>query len=113
MPDDRAPDDRVRREIPARRIPRHDEMRNCRERVLIGLARAMEDRNTFTGLEWIGRERRAITEAANAWATAHGLPTITVDQVEAVEHMAVGHVDYAEKLALYVSELVYGLRVQP
>lgn len=101
------------RENAARRIPRPDELRNCRERCLIALARAMDDRNTFKGLEWIGHERRAITEAANAWATAHGLPTITVEQVQAAEHMAVGHIDYAEKLALYVSELVYGLRVQP
>lgn len=100
-------------EMPPRRIPRHDEMANCRRRCLAALQYAMRSRSTFKGVEWIEHERRAITEAANTWAAAHGLPTITVDQVEDIEHMAVGHVDYASKLALHVTELVYGLRVQP
>lgn len=61
--------------------------------------------------DWVVAERRAITDAANLWAIRHApLHTVTVDQVEKVEQFAVGHVDYATKLALYVMEMVYGFR---
>ena len=57
---------------------------------------------------WVERERRALANAANAWAVAHGpLRTVTVDEIEQVEPRAMGHSDYARKLALYIAELVY------
>ena len=95
------------------RIPRHDELANCRRRCLVALREAMGERPTYSGLGWIEDERLAITNAANDWATAHGLPTVTVNDVERIEHMAMGHVDYATKLALYVAELVYGMKPRP
>lgn len=98
---------------PKRHIPRYDELENCRRRLKVALHSAMAVRSSFDGLEWIEHERDAITNAANVWALAHGLPTITVAQVEQVEQRAVGHVDYGSKLALYVCELVYGLGAQP
>ena len=90
---------------------RHEDVMNLRRRCLWALRKAMNDRPLFADTEWIEHERQAITEAANVWALAHGLPTITVGQVEAIEHFAVGHIDYAEKLALYVAELTYGTGV--
>ena len=60
--------------------------------------------------DWIERERMAVTVAANEYAQAKGLHTITVDEVERVESLAVGHYDYTNKLALYVSELIHGER---
>lgn len=89
------------------------ELPKCRQRCLDALRQAMNLRNTFDGLEWVEHEREAITVAANTWALAHGLPTVTVSQVEEIEHLACGHSDYGSKLALYVAELVYGLRPRP
>lgn len=83
---------------------------NLHRRCLAALRAAMDDRPSFNGLAWVEHERQAITEAANVWALAHGLPTITVVQVEQVERMALGHFDYASKFALYVADLTYGLR---
>lgn len=58
--------------------------------------------------DWIEQERLAVAIIANQWAAAHGVSRrVTVDEVEHVEHMALGHVDYAAKLALYVAELLY------
>ena len=58
-------------------------------------------------LAWIANEREAVAMAANQWATAHGYDvSVTVADVERIEVCAVGHVDYASKLALYVAEHV-------
>lgn len=57
--------------------------------------------------EWIAAERHAVAVEANKWAAAHGGATVTVDDVEAVEGLALGHIDYAHKVALHVAELVY------
>jgi hypothetical protein len=101
-----------RDEIAPSVVFRHEDVMNLRRRCLVALRKAMDDRRSFAGTEWIEHEREAITEAANVWALAHGLPTVTVGQVEAIEHLAVGHVDYAEKLALYVAEMTYGIRTK-
>lgn len=59
---------------------------------------------------WVESERMAVAVAANQWAEAHGIARrVTVEHVESVESMAMGHVDYASKLALYVSDLVLGM----
>lgn len=63
------------------------------------------DKRDTTSLDWIERERTTVAVAANEWATSHGGRTVTVEDVERVEVLAVGHVDYARKLALYVAEL--------
>lgn len=57
---------------------------------------------------WIERERYLVATAANEWATAHGWDgRCTVEDVERLEVRAVGHIDYATKLALYVAEFVF------
>jgi hypothetical protein len=67
----------------------------------------MDNRKHYADTEWIEAERFAVAVAANQWATAHPPAyTVSVEDVERVEQLAVGHVDYASKLALYVAELV-------
>lgn len=79
----------------------------CRDYIYDALVRTMEDRSSRDGMGWVERERMAVAVAANEWAVAHApARTVTVDDVEAVEGRAVGHCDYASKLALYVAELV-------
>lgn len=60
--------------------------------------------------DWVQRERFAIVAEVNRQAQAHGWSTITVDQLERIEPLAVGHVDYADKLTLYACELSWGTR---
>jgi hypothetical protein len=91
-------------------MSRFRQMDACRRYILDALLTAAEHREDG----WVERERRAVALAASEWAVIHGQEQVTVDEVEQVEGLAVGHVDYAEKLALYVTELVYGARtVEP
>lgn len=87
-----------------------DDRRACHRALLDALRDEMAHRHRSTGLEWVDRERWAITLAAQQWAEARsGLRRVDVDDVERIEHRACGHVDYASKLALYVMELIYGI----
>lgn len=78
--------------------------------VLAALTTEMDKRPHDATLDWIANERHAMVEAANRWTERFdmGAP-ITVEQVEAIEHRAVGYCDYASKMALYVAELALGL----
>jgi hypothetical protein len=82
------------------------DVRRCAEYIHADLVEEMGQRAKDRTLDWIERERFAVVEAANRWALAFGYPTVTMTDVERVEQMAVGHVDYATKLPLYVAELV-------
>lgn len=66
------------------------------------LAEAQQDRSAP---DWVERERQVVADEVNRWAISHGWRTITVADVERVEPMAMGHIDYARKLALYACEL--------
>lgn len=71
----------------------------------------MTRRNESPDLSWIDKERMMVVDAANIWAATHApLTTVSSEAVERVEDFACGHVDYASKLALYVAEMVYGVR---
>lgn len=86
---------------------RHGMLMQCQTYLLEALHAAAADRGT--DLSWIERERLVVAVAANRWAQAHRIETlVSVDDVERVEQRAIGHVDYAAKLALYVAELVVG-----
>lgn len=79
--------------------------RSCREDVLAALNAAAAHRGN--DLSWIDHEREVVATAANVWAMLHNYPNrVTVDDVERVERGAVGHYDYASKLALYVADLI-------
>lgn len=80
----------------------------CKEHILRALKDAMGERRGRE--DWVEFERQAVAMAANEWAQAHGYERrVTVDDVERIEVRAVGHVDYARKLALYVAEFVAAL----
>ncbi len=80
----------------------------CKEHILQALKDAMGSRRRRE--DWVEFERLAVAVAANEWAQAHGYERrVTVEDVERIEVSAVGHVDYARKLALYVAEFVAGL----
>lgn len=91
--------------------PRFSSLRDSRAFILEALRAEMSKRADHD--DWVERERLAVTIAANEWAQANGLQSITVDDVRRVETLAVGHVDYATKLALYVSELIHDARTVP
>lgn len=93
-------------------VNRFDEFRAAHRFVLDALETAMLERPIqHDHLEWIHRERTALCIGANQWAASHGIDKrVTVNDVERVEHLAVGHTDYASKHALYVTELIYGER---
>ena len=65
------------------------------------LAAAQQDRSAP---DWVERERQVVADEVNRWAISHGWRTITVADVERVEPMAMGHIDYTRKLALYACE---------
>lgn len=82
-----------------------DLLLSCRDYVLTRLRSTMLNRANDP--DWIASERFAVAQAANDWASCHGIDRrITVYDVERIEGGAMGHVDYASKLCLYVAELV-------
>src|SRR6266704_5262302 len=84
----------------------YEAVRDCRAFILSALIETMEDRSRI-GVDWVTNERNAVAVAANKWAEAHGSERrITVEDVERIEGNAIGHVDYASKLALYVAEFI-------
>ena len=88
------------------------QMDDCRINLLKHLKEAMSQRNLFAGDDWIIWERCQLVYRANSWAKAYDIPElVSLAEVEAVESLAVGHVDYASKLTLYVAELIYGQRM--
>lgn len=80
---------------------------DCRDHIYAALVNEMTHRRDDPGLAWIGRERQAVADAATRWARANNLDrTVTAADVERIEGAAIGHSDYASKLALYIAELV-------
>jgi hypothetical protein len=88
-----------------------------RDRFRAVLAAAMEQRNqredlvdTPDGPEigWVLFERAAMHEAVNAARAEVGKPAVPVELVERAEGLAVGHVDYHPKFALYCADVFGG-----
>lgn len=86
----------------------HQSLMRCRDTVREALV--LEALNRRTDDAWVERERLVMAFAANTYADAYGLSHVTVDDIERIEVLAVGHVDYSDKIALYVAELVHGVR---
>lgn len=84
----------------------HDQMIACRDHILKALSAEMEHRDDHD--DWIERERQAVATATDSWAVANGGWVLSAADVERIEGLAVGHSDYATKLALYVAERVTG-----
>lgn len=82
------------------------DLRNCQDYVYKALLQEMAKRD-HTSLEWVDNERSAVADAASRWARANGYDKpVSAEDVERIEGSAVGHIDYASKLALYVAEFV-------
>lgn len=90
----------------------HDSLIKARDAILEALLDEMKRRSRNPNT-WETRERTAVVIAANKYAYKHKLKGVTTDDVLDVERLAVGHTDYALKLALYVAELIHGLSVTP
>jgi diacylglycerol kinase family enzyme len=88
----------------------HASLLRCHRQILAALRGAMEHRDTADGMGWVHHERQIVANTATMYALGYGLTPVTVDDVERVETMALGHIDYAHKLALYVAEVVHGVK---
>ena len=55
-------------------------------------------------------ERRRMHAEVNLVRETNGLPAVTVAEVQRLEQMALGHVDYARKYSWYCAELALGAR---
>jgi len=58
--------------------------------------------------EWVAFERRAMAEVVDAARAARGLAAASPERLQRAERIAVGHVDYMEKFALYCAEIALG-----
>lgn len=94
----------------------HEDMLDCQKVLLRALTREMDNRakHRQNGADWVAKERLAIQQAAYDWAVRHKMTTRpTMYDIERLEPFAMGHVDYASKLCLYVAEFLYGQRGIP
>ena len=80
--------------------------RNDLHRELHSLLCAEAEKRDGRGLAWVEQERGVMCDAVNRHRARLGKKPVTMDDVEAVEQLAVGHVDYGTKFALYCTELV-------
>lgn len=71
------------------------------------LTRCSEER---TDLHWVHHLRLSVFRAAREYAQQHGLTYPTLEQVGRCESLALGHVDYAAKWAMYVAEQIKGVK---
>lgn len=55
---------------------------------------------------WALYEQGKMLEAVNLALTARNRPPVQLADIQRVERMAMGHVDYASKFALYCTEIV-------
>lgn len=93
-------------------LKEHEMLLEARDHIVTALRDEMDKRPTMaSNLKWIEKERWAVVYAANDWAQANNFGSITASDVKHLESLAVGHVDYALKLCLYVAERVMGYRV--
>ncbi|TYK45095.1 hypothetical protein [Actinomadura decatromicini] len=56
--------------------------------------------------EWVRYERNVMLDAVNAERAELGKPPALINEVESMDRMAAGHVDYTDKFSLYCTELV-------
>jgi len=73
---------------------RHDDKMALRQRLLDLIATRQRD-EAMNG---------DLAESANAWALARGYGFVTVAEVDRIDSTSMGHVDWAEKLALRIAD---------
>lgn len=86
-----------------------------RDRIKSTLAEAQQHRDERPDIvatphgpecEWVRYERAVMLDAVNAERARLGKPPALITEVEAMDRMAAGHVDYTDKFSLYCTELV-------
>lgn len=93
----------------------HKRFLAVRDELLKRLRAAAKHRDTRPELDangepaWVAYERQVMHEEVNAYRRDAGLPEIDLAEVARVERQACGHVDYADKYALYCAELACGI----
>lgn len=85
------------------RNKRHESLYNrlCAEQKLRDQHSTSED-----PCAWILKEREAMWTEVNKHRNEMGKEALSLEDVERVEQMAVGHFDYTQKFSLYCTELV-------
>ena len=86
-------------------------MRASHKAVFDALVEAQKQRSART--DWHDYEMQAVMSKVNELRAAKGLATMALLELQRVEAMACGHVDYTSKFALYAGELADGLEVSP
>lgn len=90
----------------------HQMLMEACDHILHALREEMVKRPTMaSNLNWVEKERWAVVFAANEWALANKFGVVSASDVKHLELLALGHVDYARKLSLYVAERVMNFRV--
>ncbi len=85
----------------------HQRMLRCMAFLRKELQSQTDRRHEYDGMEWAEAELAHVTTQANRWSVWNEAPNlVTIADVRRVDQQAVGHVDWAQKLCLYVAELV-------
>lgn len=87
----------------------HAEMLDCRDHLLRALTAAMEARVAEHVDDWTVVELTALRDACEAWDGPNKRSVPSMIAIGAADRVAMGHVDYASKVCLYVAEMMYGL----
>lgn len=84
-------------------------MRASHKAVFDALVEAQQQRQAR--IDWREYEMQVVLHKVNEFRAAKDRPPIDLLALERVEAMALGHVDYTRKFALYASELADGVEV--
>jgi hypothetical protein len=74
--------------------------------MLRALETAQQQRPNRSVAEWIVFERATLAAEINKRREFLGKRPVSCEDVERIEHQAVGHSDYSSKLALYCAQMV-------
>lgn len=61
-------------------------------------------------LHWVIATQIAMHQETNRLRDIEGLPPVSLQAIEEIERMAIGHSDYGSKFAWYCAELAVGAR---
>lgn len=84
--------------------PALDRVPDLQKQLLAILSKAQEQR--VIRRDWIAFEQQTMLDAVNRMRAERGRETITLTALLKKESLAVGHIDYSSKFALYCAEMV-------
>lgn len=74
------------------------------------LEEALSDKTQQRGKDpevWIAAERKVMHQTVNELRSKRNRQPVAIAEIEKAERLAVGHVDYVRKFALYCAEIVF------